>query len=580
MDGRSVFRLGAERFAELTGGFVSLGVRLFGGCCGTTPEHITALRRTVDKFESARTVFVHDEGSVRLTSRSRLVRIGSGAPFCLIGERINPTGKKALSVELASGEFSLSMRYAEEQIEAGAALLDVNVGAPMVDEPQILPALVERLAGRFPTPLSVDTSNQKAMEAALKSYPASPLVNSINGEEGKMEFLGPLCRDFGAPFILLPLKGGDLPVSARERIGIMEELLEKMDKLKVPRVLALADCLVLSISSRVDAALECLKFIRYCAENLKLPTVAGLSNISFGLPARELLNAHFLSLAAGAGLSACIANPASRHIREAAAASDILLGKDKDAAAFISAYAGWSAGSASMPCVPPTGLGAQPPSSDGAAGGSLLSGRLEQAVITGLREDILPLVEEALKNGLSPFSIVNERLIPAITEVGLRFERKEYFLPQLLRSAETMQTAFTRLRPLLKKDEGEEAHSKIIMATVEGDIHDIGKNIVNLMLENHGFEVVDMGKDVKAADIVGAAVEHGAALIGLSALMTTTMSQMKDTLELLKERQIEHIKVMVGGAVVTPGFAESIGAHGFAKDAVEAVRVARRLTAR
>lgn len=569
IDGKTVFRLPPAAFAELTAPMAAIGVRLLGGCCGTTPDHIAALRQAVEALDISTTVLPGLEGYVALTTRSEMVKIGSGQPFRLIGERINPTGKKQLSSELAAGELGEALRFATEQRAAGAPILDVNVGAPLVDETVMLPRLVEALTARFQTPLSLDSSNADAIEAGLALCPASPLVNSISGEPGRMERLGPLCRDFGAPFILLPLKGRQLPVTAAERIEIVEALLEKMRELNVPRHLALVDALVLSVSAKPEAARECVKFVRYCTETLKLPTVAGLSNISFGLPARELINAHFLTLGAGAGLSASIANPGSRYISEAVASVNLLMDQDKDAGYFIEHYSGWSSGGGG---IAPAGQGSV---GTPQAAGSDVS--LTGAVVAGLREDIIPLVERALEQGVAPFDIVNEHLIPGITEVGAKYERKEYFLPQLLRSAETMQAAFARLKPLLAQDERSGERHKVIMATVEGDIHDIGKNIVNLMLGNHGFEVVDLGKDVKAADIVDAAVCHKARLIGLSALMTTTMVRMEDTIKLLKERGLDDVKVMVGGAVVTPDFAWSIGAHGVARDAVEAVRVAKTL---
>lgn len=570
VEGKTVFRLPPAAFAELTAPMAALGVRLLGGCCGTTPDHIAALRKAVETLDASPAAAPSLEGFVSLTTRSELVKIGAGQPFRLIGERINPTGKKQLSAELAAGELGEALRFASEQISVGAPILDVNVGAPMVDEVAMLPRLAEALTARCQTPLSLDSSNADAIEAALAVCPASPLVNSISGEPGRMERLGPLCRDFGAPFILLPLKGRQLPVTAGERIEIVEALLEKMEELGVPRHLALVDSLVLSVSAKPEAARECVKFIRFCTETLKLPTVSGLSNISFGLPARELINAHFLTLGAGAGLAGSIANPGSRYISEAVAAVNLLMASDKDAVYFIENYSNWSSGSGG------TAPSGQSPAGTAQAAGSpgmTLSG----AVVAGLREEILPLVEHALEQGIAPFEIVNDHLIPGITEVGEKYERKEYFLPQLLRSAETMQAAFARLKPLLEEDGRSGKRHKVVMATVEGDIHDIGKNIVNLMLGNHGFEVVDLGKDVKAADIVEAAVCHKARLIGLSALMTTTMVRMEDTIKLLKERGLDDVKVMVGGAVVTPDFAWNIGAHGVARDAVEAVRVAKGL---
>lgn len=563
-DGETVFPLGPEAFAELTAAFAAKGAQCVGGCCGTSPEHTAALRRAIAGLPGpqARPRF----SGIALTSRSRILRIGPDAPLCLIGERINPTGKKQLAAELQAGEFSAALRLADEQAGAGVRILDVNVGAPMVDEAVRLPELVSRLAARHPLPLAFDSSNMDAVEKALSVYPASPLVNSISGEAGRMERLGPLCRDFGAPFILLPLRGRKLPVKAAERIAIVEDLLARMETLRVPRRLAMIDALVLAASSSPEAGRECLEFIRYCAHTLDLPTTCGLSNISFGLPARELLNAAFLGLAAGAGLCSCIANPSNARIAEAVAAAHLLLGHDAGAERFISRYAGRSGGS---------GGGSAPLPGPQESATSAALDTIEEAVTAGRRDAITNLVQAALDAGEEPFSIVGDRLIPAITEVGARYERREYFLPQLIRSAETMQKAFALLRPLLEKDSRALNRPVIIMATVEGDIHDIGKNIVTLMLGNHGFEVVDLGKDVKAERVVEASVRHSAVLIGLSALMTTTMVRMKETVDLLAKRGLG-TKVMIGGAVVTDDFACSIGAH-YAKDAVDAVRLARRL---
>ena len=568
--GETRFPMGPEAFADLTAQFASLGAQCVGGCCGTTPEHIRTLGRAVAGLGAvlARPQF----SGVALTSRSQLLRIGAGHALRIIGERINPTGKKQLSEELKAGEFTTALRFADEQIAAGARILDVNVGAPMVDETLVLPDLVEHLLSRCNVPLTLDSSNMDAMEKALAAYPASPLVNSISGEEGRMERLGPMCRDYGAPFILLPLRGKKLPVKASERITILEDLLGQMEALGIPRRLTVVDALVLAVSSSPEAGRECLEFIRYCV-GLGLPVVSGLSNISFGLPARQLINAAFLNTATGAGMNACIANPSDRRIAEALDASNLLLGHDAGAEDFVGRYANWSDGGGGHGSHGSQGgQGAQGAALPGKAGAALT---LEEAVIAGRKAEIGPLVKAALDAGEDPFSLVSERLIPAITEVGDKYGRKEYFLPQLIRSAETMQAAFAIIQPLLEKDARSGQRPVIILATVEGDIHDIGKNIVNLMLGNHGFEVVDLGKDVTAQAIVDEAVARNASLVGLSALMTTTMVRMRDTVDMLKERSA-NAKVMVGGAVVTDDFARSIGAH-YAKDAVEAVRLAQAL---
>ncbi len=574
-NGRTVFPLPPEEFAARTAEFARDGVQVVGGCCGTTPDHIAALRLAVDALPAPgpRPVFA----GVALTSRSQVLRIGAGQPLRLIGERINPTGKKQLSAELLAGEFGMALRLADEQVAAGAHVLDVNVGAPMVDEGQCLPALVSRLASHYALPLALDSSNMDAVEMTLAQYPASCLVNSISGEHGRMERLGPLCRDYGAPFILLPLRGRELPVKAVERIAIVEDLLRQMDDLGVPRSLAVVDALVLAASSSPEAGTECLDFIRYCTDTLKLPTLCGLSNISFGLPARELVNAGFLGLAAGAGLSACIANPGNVRLMETLNAANLLLGHDEGAEDFIHKYADWKSGGSGQPggagSSGATGRPSQAGSGQAAGGTGPKS--MEEALIAGRKDDTLRYVRAALDEGTDPFSLVGDRLIPAITEVGAKYERKEYFLPQLIRSAESMQAAFALLRPLLARDSRSQSRQVVVLATVEGDIHDIGKNIVGLMLGNHGFEVVDLGKDVSAAKVVEAAIAHDAAIVGLSALMTTTMVRMRDTVDLLREKGIDK-KVMVGGAVVTDDFARSIGAH-YSRDAVDAVRVARSL---
>jgi len=564
VNAETVFRLPPEAFAEQTAAFAAAGVQLLGGCCGTTPEHIAALRRRVDGVQRHRPEASIASG-ITLTTRTQLVSIGGEAPLAIIGERINPTGKKILSEQLQAGEFTQALLYADEQVRAGAQLLDVNVGAPLVKEEAVLPELVQHLTARHGIPLALDSSNAQAIARALPYCPGSPLVNSVSGEAGRMEELGPLCRLWGAPFILLPLRGRKLPVMAAERIAILEELLFEAEARGIPRRLLLVDVLALAVSAKAEAGRQCLETIRWCVRE-GLPTVIGLSNVSFGLPARELLNAAFLAMAAGAGISSCIANPGSSHIREMADCADMLLHKDFHAARFIAGYAAWT----------PQADGTGPASGEAKPG---VAASLYEAVLRGDKENVLALLEEELAGGAAPFALVQEKMIPAITEVGARYERREYFLPQLIRSAETMQSAFARLKPLLEQERTSASRPVIVLATVEGDMHDIGKNIVALLLSNHGFEVVDAGKDVKAEDIVETARRRNASIIGLSALMTTTMVRMEDTVQLLKERGLP-IKVMVGGAALTPSYAKSIGADGYAADAVEAVRLANSLTPR
>ncbi|MBI5520162.1 MAG: homocysteine S-methyltransferase family protein [Desulfovibrio sp.] len=563
-EGRTVFRLGPDDFARQCRAFAEMGAKFLGGCCGTTPAHIAALKAAVGDMPYAKPD-PQDKSPLVLTCRASSVTFGGENPLIVIGERINPTGKKALSEELVQNAHAEALRLATEQIAQGAGVLDVNVGAPMVDEKTVLPSLALALSSRFEVPLSLDTSDPVAMENALWTQAGSPLVNSISGEPGRMEQLGPLCKKFGAPFILLPLEGRKLPYTAAERIAVIERLLGQAEDLGIPRRLVMVDALVLTVSSKALAARHCLETIRHCAEVWGLPTTMGLSNVSFGLPARELLNSTFLALSMGAGLSSCIANPASQRLREAAASAEVLLARDANAGRYIASYAGWA---------PATGGSV---SAGAAATGTGKASTPQEAVIRGDKAGLLAMVEAALAQGTDPFKLVDEALIPGILEVGRKYERKEYFLPQLLRSAEAMQAGFARLEPLLLASGRAEKKTPIVMATVEGDIHDIGKNIVCLMLKNHGFEVFDLGKDVPARQIVDEAERVGAGVIGLSALMTTTMVRMEDTVNLIRERGL-HIKVMVGGAVVTEAFAQSIGADGFSRDAVAAVKLAAKLS--
>lgn len=560
IDGETVFRLAPQEFAEKTSEIAKEGVYILGGCCGTSPEHIKALCNKVLSLvinEQKRKV----RSGIRLTSRSSFVHIGRSQPLTMIGERINPTGKKALTAELQAGKFDLALQYADEQIAMGTRILDVNVGAPHVHEESMLPSLVETLVARVQTPLCIDSSNPDAIIEALPFHPGSALVNSISGEEGKMEHLAPICRIWGSPFILLPLTGAHLPKTAGERIAVIEKLLIKAEQYNIPRHLIMVDILALTAASDSHAPRACLETVKWC-DGEHLPTTLGLSNISFGLPARDLVNSSFFAMAAGSGLTSCIANPSNIRIREALDSANLLLGYDANAENFTTNYAKWTSQSQNQAqTANQVKVGAK---------------TVEEAVILGDKDHIVKMVDEEMAKGADPFKLVRERLIPAIQEVGALYEKKEYFLPQLLRSASAMQDAFSHIKPLLEEKGQNTDKQKIILATVQGDIHDIGKNIVGLLLSNHGYEIIDLGKDVPAETIVAKAIEENVQLIGLSALMTTTMPRMEETIKLLQEKNCS-CKVMIGGAVVTGEYAKSIHAHGYALDAVEAVRVAKEL---
>ncbi|MDR1857026.1 MAG: homocysteine S-methyltransferase family protein [Desulfovibrio sp.] len=555
----TVFPLGPEPYARQTAAFLERGVRILGGCCGTTPDHIRELARIVKTGSVPAFTDPPGPKGVVLTSRSKMVSIEPDVGFVVIGERINPTGKKKLAGQLQAGRLDMALELADRQVEAGASIFDVNVGAPLVDETVLLPSLVQTLTARHDVPLSLDSPNRAALAACLPLVPGSCLVNSISGEADRLETLGPLCKLHGTPFILLPLKGAELPVTAAARIAIAEELLGRAEEMGIPRHLILVDVLALAISANGEGGRECLRMLRWCRSR-GLTTTIGLSNISFGLPARGLLNATFMSMAVGAGLASCIADPSAPRVREALDAMAVLQGADRGAERFIAAYGEWKPSGGAVTVISKSERGTATTSSE--------------AVLAGDLERVIALLDGELAGGADPLSLIEGRLLPAITEVGARYERKEYFLPQLIRSAETMQKAFAHLKPLLADDGEPTARPVVVLATVEGDIHDIGKNIVALLLENHGFTVVDAGKDVPAEDIVACAVEHEARIIGLSALMTTTMVRMEDTVALVRKRNLP-IRVMVGGAAVTQAFADAIGADAYCVDAVSGVRAAK-----
>ncbi|MFN2342790.1 MAG: homocysteine S-methyltransferase family protein [Desulfonatronovibrio sp.] len=558
---KTVFKVEPDEFAGKLAPFLKMGVKLVGGCCGTTPDHIRALKKLSSTYTYTKKS-PENPVCLTLTSRSRSIALGFDRNPVLVGERINPTGKKDLTAQLQGFEFTRALELAQEQIDQGAMVLDVNVGAPMVDEEKLLPAIGRELISRFDFPLCVDSSNSEAIKNFLLNYPGSPLVNSISGEQDKMDVLGPLCREFGAPFILLPLKGKKLPATAKERIAIIEGLLQQAQDHNIPKRLILVDALALTISSSPSAALECLEVIRYCREKWGLATIMGLSNISFGLPARELINSTFLSMCLSSGMCSLIANPGSARIQETLAASNVILGHDKMAENFVQNFSTWK----------PT----DPTCQNFKNKKESFASSIQEAVLKGKKESIVALLQTEVENGADPFKLVSNEMIPAINIVGEKYEKKEYFLPQLILSAETMKTGFEYLKPMLKKDD-EEAGPTVIMATVEGDIHDIGKNIVCLMLRNYGFNVVDMGKDVPAADIVDTVRKYKAKVVGLSALMTTTMVKMEETIKLIKENSLP-CGVMVGGAVLTSAYAQRIQADGYAEDAVSAVKIAKKLS--
>lgn len=557
------FDMDAAAFAAHGPAFAAAGVNLLGGCCGTTPDHIRALADKLRDIPPRPPV----RSSIGAVSSARSFRLlERNKPLIVVGERLNPTGKKALQQELLAGRMSLVRQMMREQEQQKADLLDVNVGVPNIDEEKTIREVISLLATATELPLVIDTSKVETMEAALRLYPGRALINSISGEREKCEKLLPLAAHYGAMFILLPLADGEVPETAGRRIAIVRDVYTKARRFGFTKEDIVIDGLVMTAATNSQAPAETLKTITWCANRFQARTILGISNVSFGLPERKWLNASFLAMAQLSGLTMAIANPSMEELMAVKRAADVLTGKDAQAAAYIAYFAGTAEGK--VPTTEsPTTQKAIPLSPEE---------KIRAAVLEGNREDITDLVEQALTAGRAAQSIVDDLLIPEIVRVGELFDRKIYFLPQLIASAETMKTALAVLEPRLQT-EGGPARSKgtVVMATVKGDIHDIGKNIVVLMLKNHGFRIVDLGKDVPAETIIDAIRKESPDVVGLSALMTTTMVAMKTTIEQARNEGLS-CPFMIGGAVVTRSYAETIGAA-YARDGVEAVRVVEKL---
>jgi 5-methyltetrahydrofolate--homocysteine methyltransferase len=495
-----------------------------------------------------------------LSSRTGWAAAGGQYPTALIGERINPTGKKLYTQELREGKTSYIRKEAMEQVLAGAHLLDLNVGAPGIDEPEALERAVFCVTTAVSVPVVLDSSSPAALEAGLKAADGKVLINSVNGERKSLRRILPLAARYGAAIIGLTLDEKGIPETAEGRLAIARRIRNAARRYGIPDCDIIIDCLTLTVSAEQKRALETLKAIRLVKQKLGLSTVLGVSNISFGLPQRPLISSAFFAMAMEAGLSAAIVNPKEKAMMDAWRSAQVLLNRDPQSVAYIAAYAGEQVQAASSL---PQGVELT------------VKELLGKAVIDGDREGVVALVERALAEGYSPMQVSNEGLLPGLEEVGRRFDKNQVFLPQVMQSAETMQTAFARLKQELS---GEQAKSlgKILMATVEGDIHDIGKNIVCTLLENHGFEVIDLGKNVSSATIIKKAQELDVDAVGLSALMTTTMSEMEGVLKKLNAAGVKTF-TMVGGAVVSQEYADQIGADLYAKDAMEAVAKIKKL---
>lgn len=568
-EGKTIYDMEPETFGKEAAKLVKAGASIVGGCCGTTPEHILALAKEVTDKKPHRPDCVKKRV---LTNERSVLDIDLDGSFLVAGEQINPTGKKALQEELRQGKLDLVLSMAEEQMEAGASLLDVNVGMNGIDEKEVMKSCIYALTSHGSVPLSIDSSSPEVIEEALRIYPGRALINSVSLEAGKAERLLPLAKKYGAMFILLPLSEKGLPKSKEEKKEIIDTLIEMALKAGLHKEDIVVDGLVTTIGANKEAAGEVLDTIRYCKEELLVATTCGLSNISFGLPERQFVNAAFLSFARFSGLTMAIANPSQTLFMNTALAADLLLNKPEAADRYIN-------GVVSMETKKDGKKEAKTPETK--AENEILvrgtdCGQIYQDVLKGRRERVCEDVKAVLDKGILASELLDEVLIPAINETGRLFDKQIYFLPQLIGSAETMKKAIDYMEPLLAEGAQEEKKATIVIATVEGDIHDIGKNLVVMMLKNYGYRVIDLGKDVPAEIIVETAKREKADVIGLSALMTTTMMQMEKVVKLAKEEGLKS-QIVIGGAVTTKEFSEEIHADGYSKDAKEAVEVVKRL---
>ena len=573
---KTVYRMTPEEFAEAGVALVEAGASILGGCCGTTAAHIKALSDAVRGMKLHEPLKTHRRV---LTSERKQIEIDLDGRFLVVGERINPTGKKKLQEELRSGKLDLVRQMAMEQEENGADILDVNMGMNGIDEKEMMKQVIYEVASTVDCPLCLDTSHIDVMEAALRVYPGRALINSVSLEAEKIEGMLPLAKKYGAMFVLLPLSDEGLPKDKEEKQRIIETVYEKAMEIGMSHEDIVVDGLVATIGANPEAAKECYETISYCKEVRKLPTICGLSNISFGLPERSFVNTAFLTMAIQNGLTMAIANPSQELLMNAAFASDMLLNKPGSDIRYIERMNRIAESKEAYETVV---VKKKPQASEGKASDAAEDGvkahPVYTAVLKGNKGTVLDEVKRALDAGCTPDAIINDYLIAAINEVGELFEKKKYFLPQLIGSANTMKLAIDYLEPMLERKNSGEDMPTLVIATVEGDIHDIGKNLVVLMLKNYGYNVIDLGKDVPGETIVETAMRENAAIIGLSALMTTTMMRMQDVVELCKAKGCAS-KVIIGGACITQSFADEIGADGYSKDAADCVKLVERLLA-
>lgn len=562
VDGKTEFPTSPEDFARDMLPMVPLGVCALGGCCGTTPEHIAHLVSATREC-----AIVSRETSPRCVISGRTQSLSLDDGPLIIGERLNPTGKKRLKQALRDGDMDAVMREAIAQTEAGAHALDVNVGLPELDEPACLTRVVQAVQSVCDVPLQLDTADPRALEAAMRVYIGRPLVNSVCGKQAVMDAVFPLVREYGGALVALTLDESGIPDTVRGRLDVAERIVREAARYGIRSNDLLFDALTLTVATDASAASVTLETVRELHRR-GYKTVLGVSNVSFGMPNRPAMTASFLSMALAAGLDAAILNPLDPMVCAAFWAGRALTGCDKGLEGYLQSMQRLS---------PPTSMPAAPValSASAAEKGTELGDALFRAIRDGLAGDAKLAAQALLDAGNEPLSLIEGSVMPALTEVGARYERGKLFLPQLLQSANAAQAAFEPIRQRLPAQAGEGA-GRVVLATVHGDVHDIGKNIVKVLLLNYGFAVTDLGKDVPAERVLEAVRETGARLVGLSALMTTTVPAMRDTIALLR-KEAPGVQVVVGGAVLTQAYADQIGADHYAPDAMATVRVAQQV---
>ncbi len=559
VNGETVFDVDADDFSDEVMSHVKNGVRLIGGCCGTDPTYISALR---DKTKNIVPVPVQDKNITMVSSYTHGV-VFDKAPI-LIGERINPTGKKKLKEALKAGDMDYVLNEALEQADRGAHILDINTGMPEIDEAKMLKEVCLGVQEVSDLPLQIDTGDPIAMEGALRVYNGKPMINSVSGKKKVMEEIFPLAKKYGGLIVCLTLDDDGIPDSAKKRLDIARKIVDTASSYGISKKDLIFDSLAMAVSADSNAAAATLEAVYSIRHELGCHTLLGVSNISFGLPARESITAGFYMLALSKGLSAAIMNPKSDEIMRMYYSYRALLGLDESCKEYVEKIFSLN----QTASLEPVNQNSNELKIEG----------LKRAIVRGLRKESLEYTRELLKNGVESLSIVEQYVIPALDIVGIGFQNGSMFLPQLLMSAEASQSAFSVIKEDMKSRPGKNvSKGKCILATVRGDIHDIGKNIVKLIMENYGFEIIDLGKDVPEETIVEAAIRENVPIVGLSALMTTTLPAMEQTIKLLNKRAPD-IKIVVGGAVLTSDYAYAIGADHYGKDAMSTVRFAMEVS--